>query len=276
MSNAQVNAMKDRMEQAKRDRRKVKFQTGMRKLTLVAAAVAIFVILPNTSAQVAHAMSGIPVIGKLVDVITFRDYNYTGDRHNAQIKVPGLVTDGGEHQENFQQSVDEINAEIQKIAEPFIAEFEENLKYEWGYQDIVVDSEVVATTEEYFTLKLIVYQGAGSGMQWNYFYTIDLETGDRLALKDLFAPGADYITPISENIKEQMREQMAQDENVTYWLDYEKVPEWNFETITDETQFYVDENNNIVISFDEGEVAPMYMGVVTFTIPSEVIADIRK
>lgn len=276
MSQEQVNALKDRMEQAKRDRRRLKFQSGMRKLTAVAAAVAIFVILPNTSPQVAHAMSGIPVIGKLVDVITFRDYNYSSDRHNAQVKVPEIVADGGENQENLQKSADEINAEIQEIANKFIAEFEEGLKFEEGYQDVIVNSEVVTTAKEYFTLKLDVYQGAGSGSQWNYYYTIDLSTGDRLALKDLFVDGADYITPISEDIKKQMRDQMAQDEDKVYWLDYEEVPAWNFEAITEETQFYVDANNNLVISFDEGEVAPMAMGIVTFTITPDVIADIRK
>ena len=110
----------------------------------------------------------------------------------------------------------------------------------------------------------------------NYYYTIDLNTGERLQLKDLFKEGADYITPISENIKEQMREQMASDENKMYWLDDAEVEEWNFKQITDDTAFYLNEKGNIVISFDEGDVAPMYMGVVTFEIPEDVVKDIRK
>jgi len=81
-------------------------------------------------------------------------------------------------------------------------------KWEEGYQDVMVKSEVLATTDKYFALKLICYQGAGSGAEWNYFYTVDLDSGKRIALKDLFVDGADYIDIISENIKEQMREQM--------------------------------------------------------------------
>ena len=73
-----------------------------------------------------------------------------------------------------------------------------------------------------------------------------------------------------------MREQMAADENVMYWVDYTEVPDWNFEKITDDTAFYVDAEGQIVISFNEGDVAPMYMGVVEFTIPDDVTADIRK
>ena len=154
-------------------------------------------------------------------------------------------------------------------------EFEGNLQYEWGYQDVMVKSEVISTTQDYFTLKLICYQGAGSGAEWDYFYTIDLNTGERLQLKDLFKEGADYITPISENIKTQMREQMAADDMKHYWVD-DEIEGLNFKQITDETSFYLNEAGNIVISFNEGDVAPMYMGCVEFVIPNEVVGEIRK
>ena len=288
MSSEQLQAMKDRIEVAKMEnRREVKKKNGAIKAAFAAAAVvAAFVILPNTSAGVAHAMEQIPVIGKLVEVVTFRNYQYEDERNQADIEVPEIVpqsvTDTVAEesatgvQENLQKSADEINAEIQKISDQFVKEFEENLQTEGGYQDVIVKSEVVSTTQNYFTLKLICYQGTGSGAEWNYYYTIDLNTGERLQLKDLFLEGADYITPISENIKEQMKEQMAADENKIYWLDDPEVPEWNFDHITDETAFYLNENGNIVISFNEGDVAPMYMGVVTFEIPDEVVRDIRK
>lgn len=288
MSSEQLQAMKDRIEVAKMEnRREVKKKNGAIKAAFAAAAVvAAFVILPNTSAGVAHAMEQIPVIGKLVEVVTFRNYQYEDERNQADIEVPEIVpqsvTDtvaeeaSTDVQENLQKSADEINAEIQKISDQFVKEFEENLQTEGGYQDVIVKSEVVSTTQNYFTLKLICYQGTGSGAEWNYYYTIDLNTGERLQLKDLFLEGADYITPISENIKEQMKEQMAADENKIYWLDDPEVPEWNFDHITDETAFYLNENGNIVISFNEGDVAPMYMGVVTFEIPDDVVKDIRK
>ena len=88
--------------------------------------------------------------------------------------------------------------------------------------------------------------------------------------------GADYLTPISENIKEQMRQQMAEDENKMYWVDTDDLPEWNFQSITDETSFYLNEDGNLVICFNEGDVAPMYMGTVEFVIPADVVADIRR
>ena len=41
---------------------------------------------------------------------------------------------------------------------------------ETDYQEIIVKSNVLATTQDYFTLKLFCYQGAGSGYQWNYYF----------------------------------------------------------------------------------------------------------
>ena len=38
----------------------------------------------------------------------------------------------------------------------------------------------------------------------------------------------------------------------------------------------INEKDNVVISFDQGEVAAMYLGVVEFEISPDVLDDIRK
>ncbi|MCI9398687.1 MAG: DUF3298 domain-containing protein [Lachnospiraceae bacterium] len=305
MSDEHLQQLIQKMEEAKNMEMHQQNHTGIWKITAAAAVlIGVFILLPNTSAAMANAMEQIPLIGQLVKVVTFRDYQYESDRNMADIEIPEIqpadnnstnnldnhadsntVSDNTNNstqgninsnvQENLNRTTAEINAEIKEVTDKLIAEFEANLKAEGGYQDVVVKSEVLTTTPEYFTLKLICYQGAGSGYQWNYFYTIDLNTGERLQLKDIFADGADFITPISDNIKQQMQEQMDADENVYYWLN-DEIEEWNFKAITEETSFYLNEKGNVVIGFNEGDVAPMYMGTVEFEIPAEVIADIRK
>ena len=299
MSENQVNAMKTAIEQAKKDTIKshnvVIFQ---RVMATAAALLMAFIILPNTSGSVAYAMSQLPVLGRLVEVVTFRDYQYEDERNTAKAEVPELavveevpeeavVTKGvagealieedvvGKKKENLQKTMDEINAEIRTITESFIEEFKANLEREEGYQDLIVESEVINSTSEYFTLKLICYTASASGAEWNYYYTIDLNSGERILLEDIFAEGADYVTLISENIKTQMEEQMAADENVYYWL-HDEMEEFNFKQIAKDQSFYLNENGEVVINFNEGDVAPMYMGVVEFVIPQEVIGDIRK
>ena len=280
MSQAQFEELRAKMEEAKMADKKDKIKRIRTRAALTAAAfVGSFLLLPNTSPVIAHAMEQIPVLGKLIEVVTFRDYEYESDRNHADIEVPEIKVELGlpEDQtlENLERTTDEINREIKKITDSLIEEFETYLEEEEGYQDILVKSEILTATADYFTLKLLCYQGAGSGYQWNYYYTIDLNTGKRLQLKDVFAEGADYITPISEAIKEQMKAQMDADENVYYWLD-DEIEEWNFKSVTDETSFYINENGNVVIGFNEGDVAPMYMGAVEFEIPGDVLNDIRK
>lgn len=281
MTKEQVEQLHQTIREARKMDRNKENQTSIIKFVVAAAVavVGIFIILPNTSGTIAHAMEQIPLLGQLVKVVTFRDYEYEGERNMADIEVPEIKPEEQLEDDTLQETIDrtaaEINAEIQAITDDLIAEFEKNLDEEMGYQDVVVTSEVLATTPDYFTLKLICYQGAGSGYQWNYYYTIDLNTGERLQLKDIFKEGADYITPISENIKLQMQERMDADENVYYWLN-DEIEEWNFKAITDETSFYLNEKDNVVIGFNEGDVAPMYMGTMEFEIPAEVLEGIRK
>ena len=278
MNEQQKEGLVKMMEQAKKDKRR---KTNKYTKILAAAAVATFVVLPNTSSSVAQAMSNIPLLGNLVEIVTFRNYEYKDEHNIANVEIPEVLVDDTnknvfeDNKETLTETTKEINAEIRGIADKFVKEFEENLKNKEGYQDVIVSSEIMQTTDNYFTIKLMCYQGMASGAEWDYYYTIDLQTGEYLQLANLFEKGSDYKTVISENIKEQMQAQMDADENVSYWLN-EEMEEWNFKAITDETAFYLNENNEIVISFNEGDVAPMYMGVVQFTIPNEVVKGIRK
>jgi len=104
--------------------------------------------------------------------------------------------------------------------------------------------------------------------------TIDKENEVLITLPSLFKDGS-YVDVISENIKEQMIEQNKADEYKMYWVDgieQEGLVE-GFEKISEEQNFYISPEGKLVISFDKYEVAPGYMGVVEFVIPTEVISD---
>lgn len=278
MSEEQMNRLKMKMEDAKRENRRDRGKIRVKRAAATAAALVIaFVTLPNTSPTIAYAMEQLPIVGQLVKVVTFRDYEYEDEKYKADVEVSKLAVDSELEgsQATLEKTADEINAEIQEITNELLDEFAKHMKEELGYKELIVKSEVLTTTEEYFTLKLSCYEAEASGYEWNCFYTIDLGSGERLQLKDIFIEGAEYIVPISENIKEQMRSQMAIDENVSYWLD-DEMEELNFKTISEDVSFYINEKDHLVISFNEGEVAPMYMGVVEFEIPEEVLRDIRK
>ena len=247
----------------------------------VAAALAI-IITPNVSANAAYAMSQIPILGNVRKMITVREYNDDSERFEAKIKEAQLVQEevvendmDSAVKEQTKESLQTINEDIEEMTDRLIAQFEADVELGESYGGVYMEPQVVTDTDTWFTIRIVVTQVAGSGSEYEYFYHIDKTTGKIASLKDLFIDGADYMTPISEDIKKQMREQMAEDENLYYWVD-DEITEWNFQSIKEDQNFYLNEDGQIVICFDEYEVAPGYMGLVQFTIDNSVVSDILK
>lgn len=184
---------------------------------------------------------------------------------------------GAETEEGrLEGSIQTINESIEEMTDRLIARFEEQVEQGEGHGSIYADHQVVTNTDTWFTLRIDVTEIAASGFQYQYYYHIDKTTGEIASLKNLFKEGADYITPISENIKEQMRDEMRADESKMYWIDSEDEIIEDFEAIKEDQNFYLNEEGQIVICFDEYEVAPGYMGLVEFAVDEEAVADIRK
>ena len=96
MSQAQVEELHAKMEEAKMADKKDKIKRIRTRAALTAAAfVGSFLILPTTSPVIADAMEEIPVVGKLIEVVTFRDYEYESDRNHADIQVPEIKVELG-------------------------------------------------------------------------------------------------------------------------------------------------------------------------------------
>lgn len=270
--------------------------------TAAAAAVVVMIALPNTNVQIAHAMENIPVLGGFFRLVTVRQYNYSDENHDAEIELAQITygedmgegapvgemavgaaapegTETGSAEGTGQEAavaklsedgVEVVNQDMEATVEELVRQFEDTLSEE-GYHGLHVSQEVVTDNARYYTVKLSVLETEASGYEHNQFYTIDKQTGNVVTLPDLFAEGSDYLTVISENIKTQMREQMAADEGVIYFLDDEDMLEFNFQGITEQTNFYFNENGDLVIAFDEYEVAPGYMGAPEFVIPQEIV-----
>ncbi len=260
--------MEEAVMRAKEKKERIQRKRRIRSVGSAAAVFAILLILPNTSRTAAAAMQQIPVLGNFFQVVTIREYQVDEERYQADVKVPEVVPEhmDGMSEETAQQTketTDAINFDIRQATEELIEEFKSTMEeFEDGYGDIIVDSEVLTDDEKWFSLDLVLYQGAGSGYERHRHYTIDKTTGRRAELSDFF--GEDYVETISEEVRAQMRKRMAEDENVTYWIDYEDVPEWNFESIAEDQDFYVNKDGKVVICFNEYEVAPGYMGCVEF------------
>lgn len=243
---------------------------------IAVAAVFMMVIVPNISSEAAYAMEQIPILGNVIKAVTIRQYQYESERFSADIQEVKLEQSGETGDLRTDASLAVINESIEEMTNRLIDRFEEQVESGESYGGIYVDHKVVTDTDTWFTLQVNVAEIAGSGTQYQYYYHIDKRTGEIASLKNLFKENADFITPISENIKKQMRNRMAADESKVYWVDSTEEMGYQFETIKENQNFYLNDEGQIVICFDEYEVAPGYMGLVEFVVDEEAVAGIRR
>ena len=78
---------------------------------------------------------------------------------------------------------------------------------------------------------------------------------------------------VSEEIKQQMNEQMKADPNQIYWSEAADQPTdvQPFKQIKPNQTFYINTKHQLIITFAQGEIAPYYMGTPEFVIPTKII-----
>ena len=269
------DSVKNRIEQTLVDlpeKKPVKKQ--IRILPRIAASAACFVfiilfLLPNVSVTYAQALEQLPVIGDLVRVVTIRNYYYDDNHWKMDINIPQIESEDS-------KSVDYINKDVSELTTALINRFYEDLEINGnkGYGSLNVDYEVVTNTDSWFTLKLTVCQTAASSNTYFKFYHIDKNQGKIVELGDLFNTDK-FSNSLVAEIKKQMQEQMANDENISYWINTSGIGE-EFATVSADHNFYWNENGDLVIIFDKYEVGPGSMGTPEFVIDKGVIRDILK
>lgn len=229
---------------------------------LSAAAVAVLVFLPNSSAAMADTLGQLPVVGSLFQAVTFRTYDVNDETHQVSISVPHIVGSGDG------AGVQEINETIQQYTDQLIAEFERDSRAD-GYFNLDVTWAVVTNTEHWFTLRVSSDRVMASGNHQEQHYHLDPMTGEQKTLSDLFPENFDYVSIINAELKDQMRARMDRDSREFYWLEDRSQSGCSyFESIDPEQDFYFDEQGCLVIPFDKYEVGPGSTGSPKFTLQS--------
>ncbi|MGG0175331.1 DUF3298 domain-containing protein [Gottfriedia acidiceleris] len=234
---------------------------------------ALFVLSINTSSTFAKTLSNVPILGNVVNVLTFTEYTVDEPTYKADLKVPAVKN---LKNKDLEQSLNKkYLEENKKLYDQFMKDTESVKKDSGAHLGIDSGYEVKTDNEDILSIERYVVNTAASSSTTMKFDTIDKKKEILLSLPILFKDKS-YVKIISENIKEQMKEQMKKDESKVYWipeanLDYSIDP---FVTIKDNQNFYINKDHKLVISFDKYEVAPGYMGVVEFTIPTDVLSKV--
>lgn len=264
-----ISKIKEENEVMNKENNKIKFISKYGIKFAMAMAVLTFIALPNISPQISYAMQEMPIVGNIIKVITIRNYFDEDGNSELDLEIPNVENiDGSQSKSN-----NAINEEVNKLTQRIIDNYYEE-KNPDNHKAIKLESDVIENNENWFTLKLSIFETAGSSNIEYKYYHIDKKANKIVTLSDLFI-NSKYKTAVSEEIKKQMKERMSNDEQIIYWLN-DDIEESNFKEIKDNQNFYFSKDNNIVIVFNKYEVGPGSIGVPEFEINKEIYAKYLK
>ncbi len=246
--------------------RKVARFSPLRRIAAVAASL-VFVflfLLPNVSVTYAETLEQVPVLGELIRVVTIRNYVYSDDYHDMSIEVPNIEDD------TLGTAAAEINKDVEALTQQLMDQFYADVEAigDEGHTSVYADYDVVANTDRWFTLKLTVFQASGSGSVYYVYYNVDRSCDQIVQLGDLFTDDS-YAEVLRQDILAQMKQQMEEDPSLVYWTEDSDMGQ-DYIDLKPEHNYYFDDAGNLVIPFDEYEIAPGYMGCPEFTVQRSV------
>ncbi|MCI9275461.1 DUF3298 and DUF4163 domain-containing protein [Thomasclavelia cocleata] len=245
---------------------KEKIKVYKRVIGIAAVVLLLAFVIPlNIVPSYAKAVSQIPIIGEFAKIFTFKEYHFEDEIRYIDARIPKFAYDGKSELEK------RVNQEISKIINEELKNAENNAKEyyeafiatggdpkEYIPRGIHVDYEIKCITEKQVSFVISKSETLASAYFVQYFYNIDMETGRYMTLKDLL--GNDYKEIAVQSIENA----------ITGWSEEKKMllfEDVNLEDLIDEnTNFYIDEQNNIVIVFGKYEIAAGAAGILEFPI----------
>lgn len=264
--------MKSRKQQAERKSagRRRSYRRVIHGVEAAAAAVCVlFTAALNTSPVFAMEAAQLPVIGGLAQVLTFRSYEAEKDDIAVAVEIPTIEMIA----EDTGITVDKINREIldrcsQYVDDAIIRAEEYRTAFletggtpeEWAAHNIkiTVDYEIKQQNGDYLSFVVTGAENWNSAHNESKYYNLDLSTGEFVTLEDML--GSDYIELADRSIREQIAGRESAGEA------FFGAEEGGFTGISEDTAFYINENNRPVIVFEKYEIAPGSSGEIEFEI----------
>jgi len=240
-------------------------------LTSAAAAAVLFTVGLNTNPAMAKNLADLPVIGPVIHVLTFTKYEVVKDKYTANIEVP--------HVSGASEEIEQLNATYIEEGKALYEQFKEEIEeMEAGNMSLNSGYTIETDTDDLLSFGRYVEVTVASSSTVMQYTTIDKKAETVITLPSLFKDNS-YIEIISRYIEEELRNRMieknGEDElyfvGGTEWFDESMGV---FTSISPEQNFYITEAGKLVISFNEYEIAPGFMGLVTVEIPTEILQNV--
>ena len=217
-----------------------------RALIIIAVFTNIINIFPQ--AMLINVVGNYVKKAVLVDKIIREKTNFI----NIDVVIPQIVGLGDENKEK------DINNEILNWTNLWIKDTKdtsEDIKPTIPYE--LMARYVLTNNQDILSFYIDYYQfsGGAHGITTRNTYNIDIQSGNKLMLKDLFKEGYDYKTYINNEIRKQ----------ISIHPEYYFTGKEGFNGIKENQDFYI-RDNKIVIHFPYYEIAPYVTGMPEFEI----------
>lgn len=253
-----------KLENNKKDwRRNMK---NMKKWYASAAAVGLIIVSVNASSTFAKSLENIPVIGNIIRVVNFNNYRIDKDGMDVSISLPEVSSDSKDLEYKLNKEFEKEGKEAYKKYEAEVEKLEKEGKT--THKSAEMWSETVAENDKTLSVAIYNTETEASASTSRKIYNIDKKDKTILTLEGMFGNN-DYVDVLSKNILSQMKERTKKDSNDVYFVD-------NTFKIKKDQPFYINDKGELVICFDEYEVAPGSAGLVEFVIPSNVVSKLMK
>ena len=160
--------------------------------------------------------------------------------------------------EYFESFIDYVSSEYKEDKEYFEENYEGEDSPLFGYEYFY---DKVCESNDYFVFRTTLFYAAGSSMAVNEYWTLNKHTGKLTELSDI--ADRERLTEIRGMIFDAMKQE--NETGGSFWLDEENF-DIAFSYIEEYHHWYVNENGNLVITFDKYEIAPGASGESRFEI----------
>lgn len=247
----------------KREKRKLKMYKTM-KISIISFLL-LFLIPLNTIPVYAKTLNKIPIIKDIAKIFTFREYHFEDDIKYIDAKIPQFSYEGKtELEKRVNQEVSKLIYEELELAKNNVKEYYKAFIETGGKKEdfipigINIDYEIKCISENIVSFVITKSETFSSAYYDEFYYNIDLETGKYFTLKDLL--GNDYKKIVTENINiiitnwsKEQKEALFNDINIE-------------DLINENTNFYINDLNEIVVVFQKYEIAVGAAGRLEFPI----------
>lgn len=247
-----------------------RFKIMIRSTVAAAAVVCVFFTAAlNTSPVFAKEAEALPVIGGLARILTFRSYEIEKDDIAVSVEIPTIEMIA----EDTGITLDEINQEIlvrcNQYADAAVMRAEEyrtafletgGTLEEWEKHNIkiTVGYDIKQQNNDYLSFVVSGSENWTNAYNESKYYNLDINTGEIVTLRDML--GDNYVELVNKSIREQIAERQNAGEI------FFTAEEGGFAGISEDTKFYINENNRPVIIFEKYEIAPGSSGEIEFEI----------